>query len=106
MTDTSEMTREERGATLGGVGSSRKRKEDIRFIQGKGNYTDDIQLKGMVYGDFVRSPYPHAKITSIDKDAALAIPGILAVLTADDLRPLGLHWMPRLAGDKPTVLGD
>ena len=106
MTDTSEMTLEEREATLGGIGVARKRKEDVRFIQGKGNYTDDIQLKGMVYGNFVRSPYCHAKIKSINKDAALEIPGVLAVLTADDLRPLALHWMPTLAGDKQAVLAD
>ena len=106
MTDTKEMTHEEREATLGGIGCARKRKEDIRFIQGKGTYTDDIQLKGMVYGDFVRSPYPHAKIKSINKDAAMEIPGVLAVLTADDLRPLDLHWMPTLAGDKQAVLAD
>ena len=106
MTDTKEMTLEEREATLGGIGCARKRKEDIRFIQGKGNYTDDIQLKGMLHGDFVRSPYPHAKIKSINKDAALEIPGVLAVLTADDLRPLNLHWMPTLAGDKQAILAD
>ena len=106
MTDTKEMTLEEREATLGGIGCARKRKEDIRFIQGKGNYTDDLQLKGMVHGDFVRSSHAHAKIKSINKDAALKIPGVLAVLTADDLRPLNLHWMPTLAGDSQAVLAD
>ncbi|HIM24040.1 MAG TPA: carbon monoxide dehydrogenase, partial [Rhodospirillales bacterium] len=106
MTDTKEMTLEEREATLGGIGCARKRKEDIRFIQGKGNYTDDLQLKGMVHGDFVRSSHAHAKIKSINKDAALEIPGVLAVLTADDLRPLNLHWMPTLAGDSQAVLAD
>ncbi|HIM77561.1 MAG TPA: carbon-monoxide dehydrogenase large subunit [Rhodospirillales bacterium] len=100
------MTLEEREATLGGIGCARKRKEDIRFIQGKGNYTDDLQLKGMVHGDFVRSSHAHAKIKSINKDAALEIPGVLAVLTADDLRPLNLHWMPTLAGDSQAVLAD
>ena len=106
MTDTKEMTLEEREATLGGIGCARKRKEDIRFIQGKGNYTDDLQLKGMVHGDFVRSSHAHAKIKSINKDTALEIPGVLAVLTADDLRPLNLHWMPTLAGDSQAVLAD
>jgi len=80
--------------------------DNIRFIQGKGNYTDDLQLKGMVHGDFVRSSHAHAKIKSINKDAALEIPGVLAVLTADDLRPLNLHWMPTLAGDSQAVLAD
>ncbi|WP_028669830.1 aerobic carbon-monoxide dehydrogenase large subunit [Saccharospirillum impatiens] len=91
---------------LQGVGCSRKRKEDPRFIQGKGNYVDDIKLPGMLYGDFVRSPYAHARIKSINKEAALALPGVHAVLTADDLKPLNLHWMPTLAGDKQAVLAD
>ncbi len=91
---------------LGGVGCRRKRTEDARFIQGKGNYVDDIQMPGMVYGDFVRSPHAHARIKSINKDTALATPGVHAVLTAADLEPLGLHWMPTLAGDKQMVLAD
>ena len=106
MTDAAEMTHEEREATLGGIGCARKRKEDIRFIQGKGNFTDDIKLPDMVFGDFVRSAYAHAMIKSINSEAALKIPGVLAVLTADDLRPLNLHWMPTLAGDTQAVLAD
>ncbi|MEP1586795.1 MAG: aerobic carbon-monoxide dehydrogenase large subunit [Tateyamaria sp.] len=101
-----EITREERVDNLKGMGCSRKRVEDARFTQGKGNYVDDIKLDGMLFGDFVRSPYAHARITNIDTTAALRIPGVLAVLTADDLRPLGLHWMPTLAGDKQMVLAD
>ncbi len=84
MTDATQMTLEEREATLGGIGSARKRKEDVRFIQGKGNYLDDIKLPGMLFGDFVRSPYAHARITAIDSEAAKAVPGVLAVLTAAD----------------------
>ena len=61
MNDVKEMTLEEREATLGGIGSARKRKEDARFIRGQGNYVDDIKLPGMVVGDFVRSPYAHAR---------------------------------------------
>jgi len=68
MSDAIEMTHEEREASLGGVGCAKKRKEDIRFIQGKGNYTDDVKLPGMVYGDFVRSAYAHANIKSINTD--------------------------------------
>ena len=60
----------------------------------------------MLFGDFVRSPYAHARIKSIDTAAALEVPGVLAVLTAADLEPLGLHWMPTLAGDKQMVLAD
>ena len=106
MTDAKEMTLEEREATLGGIGTARKRKEDARFIQGKGNYVDDLKLPGTVYGDFVRSPHAHARIKSIDSKAATEIPGVIAVLTADDLKPLNLHWMPTLAGDAQAVLAD
>ena len=99
-------SREERIDNLKGMGCSRKRVEDARFTQGKGNYVDDIKLDGMLFGDFVRSPYAHARIKSIDTVAALEVPGVLAVLTATDLEPLGLHWMPTLAGDKQMVLAD
>ena len=98
--------REERKSSLKGMGSSRKRVEDARFTQGKGNYVDDIKLDGMLSGDFVRSPYAHARVVDINTQAALKVPGVLAVLTAKDLEPLGLHWMPTLAGDKQMVLAD
>ena len=77
-----EITREERVAGLKGMGCSRKRVEDARFTQGKGNYVDDIKLPGMLHGDFVRSPYAHARVKSINKEAALAMPGCPRVLTA------------------------
>ncbi len=99
-------SREDRVANLKGMGCERKRVEDARFTQGKGNYVDDIKLDGMLFGDFVRSPYAHARVSSVDASAALEIPGVLAVLTAKDLEPLGLHWMPTLAGDKQMVLAD
>ena len=88
------------------MGDSRLRKEDARFIQGKGNYVDDIKMPGMLHMDIVRSPYAHARIKSIDKSEALKVPGVIAVLTADDLKPLKLHWMPTLAGDVAAVLAD
>jgi len=97
---------QEREQELQGVGCSRKRKEDPRFIQGKGNYVDDVKLPGMLVGKAVRSPFAHAKVISINKEAALALPGVHAVLTADDLKPLNLHWMPTLAGDSQAVLAD
>ncbi|MEE8623672.1 MAG: molybdopterin cofactor-binding domain-containing protein, partial [Alphaproteobacteria bacterium] len=96
----------EREKQLRGIGSDRKRKEDVRFIQGKGNYVDDLKLPGMLFGDFVRSPVPHGRIKSIDPEKAKALPGVLAVLTAEDLKPLNLHWMPTLAGDVQAVLAD
>ncbi|WP_439563022.1 aerobic carbon-monoxide dehydrogenase large subunit [Roseinatronobacter sp.] len=98
--------RDDRIANLKGMGCARKRVEDVRFTQGKGNYVDDIKLAGMLHGDFVRSPYAHARVKSINADAALALPGVIAVLTAKDLEPLNLHWMPTLAGDKQMVLAD
>src|SRR4029077_6287665 len=86
------------------MGHSVKRKEDPRFIQGKGTYIDDIVLPGMLYLDIVRSPYAHATIKGIDASEALKIPGVLAVITGADLEKAGLHWMPTLAGDKQMVL--
>jgi len=91
---------------LEGLGTRRKRVEDARFTQGKGNYIDDLKLPGMLFGDFVRSPYGHARVKSINKDAALELPGVKVVLTADNLKPLKLHWMPTLAGDVQAVLAD
>ncbi len=99
-------TVQERQAKLKGLGTSRKRVEDARFTQGKGNYVDDIKMPGMLFGDFVRSQHAHARVKSIDTSAALALPGVIAVLTAKDLEPLSLHWMPTLAGDKQMVLAD
>ncbi|OIQ98526.1 carbon monoxide dehydrogenase large chain [mine drainage metagenome] len=96
----------DRQAALQGMGESRLRKEDARFIQGKGNYVDDIKMPGMLFMDIVRAPVAHARIKKINKEAALAIPGVHAVLTADDLKPLKLHWMPTLAGDVQAVLAD
>ena len=99
-------TAEDRAAKLEGLGCKRKRVEDVRFTQGKGNYVDDIKLPGMLFGDFVRSPYAHARIKSINAEAALAVPGVKAVLTAAELKPLSLHYMPTLAGDVQAVLAD
>lgn len=87
-----------------GMGHRMKRKEDPRFIQGRGRYVDDIKLPGMLYMDIVRSPYAHAKIVSIDASAALAMDGVLAVITGKDLAAHGLHWMPTLMSDTQMVL--
>ncbi|MHA1567052.1 MAG: aerobic carbon-monoxide dehydrogenase large subunit [Alphaproteobacteria bacterium] len=106
MTDQVTPSAAERTAKLQGLGSSRKRVEDARFTQGTGNYIDDMKLPGMLFGDFVRSSYGHARLKSIDKDAALALPGVIAILTAADLKPLNLHYMPTLAGDVQAVLAD
>ncbi|MGB6846805.1 MAG: aerobic carbon-monoxide dehydrogenase large subunit [Thermoanaerobaculia bacterium] len=87
------------------MGHRMKRKEDPRFLQGKGNYVDDIKLPGMLYMDIVRSPYAHAKILSIDDSEALAMEGVLAVIKGEDLKAAGdLHWMPTLMSDTQMVL--
>ncbi|MGH6629395.1 MAG: molybdopterin cofactor-binding domain-containing protein, partial [Burkholderiales bacterium] len=96
----------EREKKLQGMGASRLRKEDARFIRGKGSYIDDIKLPGMLHGAIVRSPYAHARIKSINKARALAVPGVVAVLTADDLKPVKLDWMPTVGGDVQAVLAD
>ena len=91
-------------AEVSGMGHSMKRKEDPRFIRGKGNYVDDMQLPGMLYMDIVRSPYAHAKIKSINTEKALKIPGVLAVITGETLAKYNLHWMPTLMSDTQMVL--
>ncbi|HKA92143.1 MAG TPA: xanthine dehydrogenase family protein molybdopterin-binding subunit [Haliangiales bacterium] len=80
------------------MGASVRRKEDKRFLVGKGQYTDDITLPNQSYAAFVRSHHAHARIVSIGKAAALAAPGVLAVLTgedvaADQLGPLPCGWL-------------
>ncbi len=96
----------DREKALMGMGEARLRKEDARFIQGKGNYVDDIKLPRMVHMDIVRASVAHARIKRINKEPALKVPGVIAVLTAEDLKPLKLHWMPTLAGDVQAVLAD
>ncbi|HEU4641569.1 MAG TPA: molybdopterin cofactor-binding domain-containing protein [Gemmatimonadaceae bacterium] len=76
------------------IGSSVRRREDPRFITGKGQYTDDITLPGTTYASFVRSPYAHARITAIDADAARALPGVRAVFTGKDLADGGVNAIP------------
>ena len=89
---------------IGGYGKSVRRKEDPRFLQGKGTYIDDVVLPDMLHMDIVRSPYAHARILKIDPSAALATPGVLAVITGKDLEAAGLAWMPTLMSDTQMVL--
>jgi carbon-monoxide dehydrogenase large subunit len=91
--------------TTGALGQAMKRKEDPRFIQGKGNYVDDLMMPGMLYAVIVRSPYAHATIKSIDISEAMKIPGVKAVITGKDLEAAGLGWLPTFHGfDKQMVL--
>lgn len=98
-----------------GIGAPVRRKEDHRFITGAGRYTDDINQPGQTYAYFLRSPHAHATIRSIDASAALAMPGVLAVLTGADLAADGVGglicgWMihskdgsPMKAGPHPAL---
>ncbi|WP_425145506.1 xanthine dehydrogenase family protein molybdopterin-binding subunit [Deinococcus sp.] len=71
------------------LGQSIKRVEDPRFITGAGHYTDDINVHGQLHAAMLRSPYAHAKIGKIDAAAALALPGVKAVLTGEDMKDVG-----------------
>ena len=77
-----------------GIGASVRRKEDQRFLNGKGNYTDDINRPGQTYASIKRSDRPHAKIISIDTAAAKAAPGVLAVFTGADLDAEEIGGLP------------
>ncbi|SEN42706.1 carbon-monoxide dehydrogenase large subunit [Gemmobacter aquatilis] len=73
----------------GGIGASTKRREDVRFLTGKGRYTDDINIRGQAYAWFIRSDVAHGKINSIDSSAAEAMPGVVKVFTAADFAGVG-----------------
>jgi len=88
----------------GVIGDSIRRKEDDRFIRGRGNYVDDISLPGMLHMAILRSPYAHARIRAIKVDAAQALPGVVAVVTGELLTQHKLAWMPTLSGDTQAVL--
>src|SRR5436309_8095124 len=108
-----------------GIGAAVRRKEDFRFITGKGQYTDDISRPGQTYIHFVRSPHAHAKIRNIDAAEAKAMPGVVAVLTGADLgadkignltrgwaitskdgSPMKMSAHPAIASGKANHVGD
>ncbi len=89
---------------IGGMGASRRRVEDNRFIRGKGNYIDDVVLPGMLHMEILRSPVAHARIKSIDTSKAWAMPGVRLVLTGETLAARNLAWMPTLSYDTQAVL--
>ncbi|MGH8934629.1 MAG: aerobic carbon-monoxide dehydrogenase large subunit [Egibacteraceae bacterium] len=89
---------------IGGLGSSRKRVEDDRFIRGRGNYTDDFKLPNMLHMEILRSPIAHARIKSIDTSKAWEIPGVHMVLTGEMMAQRNLAWMPTLSYDTQAVL--
>ena len=73
----------------GGIGESTKRREDIRFLTGKGRYTADINLRGQAHAVFLRSEVAHGRINGINTAAALAMPGVLAVMTGAEFAAMG-----------------
>src|SRR4029450_4112295 len=75
-----------------------KRQEDPRLLPGRGRFSDDVNLPGQAHACFVRSPHAHARIHAIDSAAALAMPGVLAVLTGRDAEADGLAPMPHRPG--------
>ena len=91
-------------AEIRGIGHSVRRKEDARFIRGKGNYIDDIHLPGMLYMSILRSPFAHAKLNGIDASRAQAVPGVIAVVTGELMAQHNLAWMPTMSGDTQAVL--
>jgi aerobic carbon-monoxide dehydrogenase large subunit len=105
-------------ATARLLGSSIKRREDPRFITGRGNYTDDVQVTAMTHAVFVRSPHAHARIRSIDVGRARAHPGVVAVFTGKDMagvQSLPCGWLlpdlkipphPPLATEAARYVGD
>src|SRR5437660_1228684 len=88
----------------GRIGESIKRKEDARFLRGKGNYLDDFVLPIMLEMAILRSPHDHGRINSIDTTAAAAMPGVIAVVTGELRAQHKLAWMPTLSGDTQAVL--
>ena len=79
---------------LEGIGASVRRREDLRFLSGRGQYVDDLNRPGQVHAWILRSPYAHAEIRSVDVAAAKALPGVLAVYTARDIEAAGLGGIP------------
>src|SRR5712671_3469728 len=109
----------------GVIGKPLRRREDRRFVQGKGRYVDDVQLPGTAWCAFVRSPHAHARIRSISTEAASRMPGVCLVLTASDWakaghgeltvvhpmpfgdgRPMNVAPRPAFARDKVHHVGD
>jgi len=73
----------------GGIGASTKRREDVRFLTGTGNYTDDINLRGQAYVHFLRSDVAHGKINKVDTEGASGMPGVLRIFTGADFEGVG-----------------
>src|SRR5215210_7971197 len=90
---------------VSGIGAAPRRREDIRFLTGQGRYLDDLAFANVAHAVVLRSPHVHARIERIDTQAARALPGVLAVLTAAEARADGLSpLLPSVASN--TVTGE
>jgi carbon-monoxide dehydrogenase large subunit len=85
-----------------GIGQPVRRREDLRLLTGNGRYSDDLNLPGQAYAVMLRSPHAHALIRGIDAAAARAMPGVLAVLTGEDVLADGLQPLPNIANRHPA----
>ncbi len=82
------------GVSNSGIGASVKRREDVRFITGQGSYVSDVEMQRQTYAVFIRSPHARARILEIDASAALAMPGVLAVLSGAEMAADGIADLP------------
>ena len=103
------MTAPEFEAANQGIGAAVRRKEDYRFLTGRGRFTDDLQFPDQLYAAFVRSPYAHAEIRGIDASGALASPGVIAVFSGGDLvrdgvGDLELDYTPHNFDGRPLIV--
>ncbi|MEK7878282.1 MAG: xanthine dehydrogenase family protein molybdopterin-binding subunit, partial [candidate division NC10 bacterium] len=87
---------------VGLIGAAVRRKEDPRLLTGRGKYVADFHLPGMLHAAVLRSPHAHAVLRKIDASAALALPGVAAVITARDLGPVGR--IPVRLGPRPALV--
>src|ERR1041384_1846413 len=86
------------GAAAGtGIGQPVRRREDLRLLTGRGRYSDDFNLPGQAYAVMVRAPHAHAWVRGIDTAKAHTMPGVLAVLTNEDVKADGLNPLPHIA---------
>ncbi len=87
------------------IGQSVRRREDHRFLTGAGRYVDDVNLSGQAYAGVLRSPHAHARINAIDATEALALEGVLLVVTGDDWKAAGYGSIPTRSGVKTKIDG-
>src|SRR5580704_12514091 len=85
-----------------GIGQPVRRREDFRLVTGNGRYSDDLNLPGQAYAVFIRSPHAHALICKLETRAATTAPGVLAVLTSDEVRADGLNPLPHISNNHPA----